>query len=364
MRRLRLLLPALILFISAIGIAQSPDWATAAVSIPDLAGLTPPQAAAVLNAGRLQLGILTSTTADVRQTAGTIATQFPAPGSTISMGAAVDVVIAYAPNIRLIYDNNDLTLINMSQQQIDLRTITLRATEGVPVYFEGARWGRRIEPNDCVQVWSIRRTRPKSLPECRRIEAWLSTTDVNQHVWKDSAGVQRFMLQQNDIVRGDCPAAGTGTRDEPLICEMYLDQNQTPPLWPFLHLAYTADTLVIHNTSSDSWMRLSAAVKPAMGGAFSFSDLRLYKAIDRLVISEASGGGNVLRQLAPGQCARFRTPSAPVESLPEPCLLFADAIVESMPFWSVPFTVEEISGAKHTCDAAAPKGVTTCLVLR
>lgn len=358
MRVLRLGILLLLVFLTAMASAQSPEQMTSIVRIPDLAGLTPPQAAAALNAARLQLGGQSSATASTPQAAGTIAGQIPPAGSTISAGAAVDVVVAYAPNVRLIYDNNDLTLINLSERPIDLRTVDLQASDAVPVRFNGQRWGRNVEPSDCVQVWSIRRTRPKSLAGCRRIESWLSTTDTSQHAWKQSAGVQRFMVRQDGVARGECPAADGATRDNPLACEIYLEQNQPAPVWPFIYLAYTQDTLVVHNTSGNQWMRLNASVTPARGDVFTLNDAALYRAIDRLVAS-----GSALRQLAPGQCVRFRTTNAPTDTLPEPCLIFADTLVDDAPFWAAPFTLETGSD-KHVCPAAMPDTVTTCRILR
>jgi hypothetical protein len=362
-RILRSVILALIIFIGAVGSAQPLEQTASAVSIPNLAGLTPPQAAAALNAARLQLGSQSSATATAPQLPGTITGQIPAAGSTISPGAAVDVVIAYAPNIRLIYDNNDLTIINIGAQPLDVRTIDLQASDAVPVSFDGQRWGRQVEPTDCVQVWSTRRTQPKSLAECRRIEAWLSTTDPSQHVWKESAGVQHFVVRQDGVARGECPAAGAGTRGNPLVCEIYLEQAQPAPVWPFIYLAYTRDTLVVHNTSGDRWMRLNATVTPASGGMFSFNDISLYRAIDGLVVNNGNDG-SVLRQLAPSQCVRFRPANAPISTLPEPCLIFADALIDGVPFWHTPFTIEDSSGDKHVCGAAMPDVVTTCRVLR
>ena len=364
MPALRIVTLTLILFISPAVRAQPPGQPAAAVSIPNIAGLTPPQAAAALNAARLQIGSLSPVTASASLPPGTVAGQLPAAGSTVSTGTVVDLVVAYAPNIRLIYDNNDLTIINIGALPIDVRTLNLQASDAVPVSFDGQRWGRQIEPTDCVQVWSTRRTRPKSLAECRHIEAWLSTTDTNQHVWKESAGVTRFIVRQNGIARGECPAAGPGSGESPLLCELYLEQEQPTPIWPFIYFAYTPETLIVHNTSGDSWMRLNIAVTPASGGAISLNDLALYKAVDGLVVSTTNDGRSVIRQLAPGQCVRFRPISAPVGPLPEPCLMFADALVEGVPFWNARFTIEDNSGDKHVCEAAVPNTVTTCRVLR
>lgn len=364
MRALRIVILTLTVFISAVASAQPPEQALPPISVPNLSGLTPPQAAAALNAARLQLGGVSSVTASPLLLAGAVAGQFPTAGSPAAPGTPVDVVIAYAANIRLIYDNNDLTIINIGTQPIDVRTLDLQASDAVPVSFDGQRWGRQIEPSDCVQVWATRRTRPKSLAECRRIEAWLSTTDTNQHVWKASSGVTRFNVRQDGILRGECPAASPGSGENPLVCEIYLEQNQPAPVWPFVYFAYTRDTLVVHNTSGDSWMRLNIAVTPASGGAISLNDLALYQAVDGLVVSVNNDGTPIIRQLAPGQCVRFRSVSTAPGAMPEPCLMFADALVDGVPFWNTSFTIQDNSGDKQVCSAAAPDMVTTCRVLR
>lgn len=364
MRALRIVTLTLIIFISAWASAQASESAAAATTVPNLAGMTPPQAAAALNAARLQLGAMSSMTASPPLLAGTVAGQFPPAGSVAVPGAMVDVSVAYAPNVRLIYDNNDLTLINIGTQPLDAGTLTFQASDAVPVSFDGRRWGRQIEPTDCVQVWSTRRTQPKSLAACRRIAAWLSTTDANQHVWKDASGAQGFIVRQEGVQRGECPTASPGTRENPLVCEIYLAQVQPPPVWPFIYLAYTRDSLVVHNTSADSWMRMNVPLLLASNHAISLNDTSLYHAVDGLIVSTGSGGVPVIRQLAPGQCVRFRTVSAPADFIPEPCLMFADALIDGVPFWHTPFTIEDNRGDKHVCAAAAPDAVTTCRVLR
>jgi len=131
-----------------------------------------------------------------------------------------------------------------------------------------------------------------------------------------------------------------------------------------VYFAYTRDTLVVHNTSGDSWMRLNVTVTPASGGAISLNDLALYKAVDGLVVSTGNNGTPMIRQLAPGQCVRFRSISTTPGAMPEPCMIFADALMDGVPFWNTAFAIEDNSGDKQVCQAAAPDTVTTCRVLR
>lgn len=363
-KTLRLVVLALTWFgVLAVHAQQADNQIPTAVTVPNLYGLTAPQAAAALNAARLRFGGQSAATAGESQAPGTVTSQSLPAGSLANAGDTVDILVAEPANVRLIYDNNDLTLIHNGNEPLDVRQIDFQASEAVPVQFTGRRWGRRVEPGDCVQVWSTRRTEPKSVAGCRRIESWLSTTDAAQHVWKQSAGVERFVVRQDGIPRGECPAAGSGTRDAPMVCEIYLAQPEAAPVWPFVYLAYTQDTLIVHNASSDSWMRPNLTVEPSAGGAFMFNDTTLYSAIDGLVLS-AGDSGPVLRQLAPNQCVRFRTSTALPGSLPEPCFLFGDALVHGAPFWQSRFTVRDRAGDRHICEAAVADTVTVCRIVR
>ncbi|MCU0464105.1 MAG: PASTA domain-containing protein, partial [Anaerolineae bacterium] len=123
------------------------------MTIPDLSGLNTPQAAAALRLEGLALGDIVwefSTSLE----ANTVIGQDPAAGTALDAGSKVDVVVAQTPNVRLMYDDNDLTLINSSGGDINLNGLLLvRESDGRAL--PGARWPLELLPDrGCLQVWS------------------------------------------------------------------------------------------------------------------------------------------------------------------------------------------------------------------
>ncbi len=334
---------------------------TQSVTVPDLTGLKAPQAAAVLNASGLRYGGESAITARGNHPPGTVSAQTVPAASAAVVGTTVQIEVAYAPNTRLTYDSNDLTMLYFGTQPVNLSLLELQAGGQSRAHFLGSGWGGRLQAGECVQVWATRRTEPKQVPGCRLIERWIATTDPAQHVWTQSAGIEHFIIRQDGIDRAVCPAA---TRNEPATCEFYLAEGDESAIWPCLYLVYTRDTLVARNASEDGWMRLNATVTPLSGRPFQLTDPDLYAAIDALVLSETNNGNPVLRQLAPNQCVRFRSETSSAGSFPEPCLLYAEAIVEGLPFWAADFTVRNGNGNEHQCEAAAINTLTVCRIPR
>lgn len=61
--------------------------------------------------------------------------QSAAPGSTAAPGAAVDVRVLRAANALLIYDDNDLMVVNLSAAALDLSSAVFAALDGVGAHF-------------------------------------------------------------------------------------------------------------------------------------------------------------------------------------------------------------------------------------
>src|SRR5690348_12468683 len=83
-------------------------------AVPDLTGLNVPEAAALLNKNGFALGAENNVgwTADSGQEQNTIKGQSVAAGQTAAPGSAIDVTVLRSPNAMLIYDDNDLSLVN------------------------------------------------------------------------------------------------------------------------------------------------------------------------------------------------------------------------------------------------------------
>lgn len=357
MTRVRMFGIVVLLMLAAATAAQEAD-----ISVPDVTGMNAPQASAALNAIGLRLGSEANVPAAEGQAEGTIATQTPVSGARAARGSAVDVTIARSPNIRLIYDDNDLTLINLSSRPLALGPLTLNAVQGEQGVFRAARWGAEVRAGDCVQVWSVGRSEPKSVDGCRAVNAWLTTNDISQHVWTRTSNVRMFTITQDGEIRAECESARRNTQDTPQRCEFYVDTPAAVPNLPYIYTAYTTDALIVLNPSDDGWLRLNIEIVGAGGEVLALNAAANYDSVDPLIRVENAGGVSI-RQLAPGQCVRFRAPTTADEAFPQPCVPYADSVVEQ-PFWLADFSVRDRENKDHICKAATPGRLTICVMPR
>lgn len=331
-------------------------------TVPDLTGMNVPQASAALHAAGLKPGLLTNAAVTETQVVNTVVMQTPTAGTQVAAGSAVDLQVARPNNVRLLYDDNDLTLINLSRQALPLGNIVLREADG-DKRFRGERWGNQVRAGDCVQVWSVGRGEPKAVPDCGRVNSWLTTNDTSQHVWTAVSGVQRFNVMQDGQQRAQCPAAPGGSQDTPSVCEFYVESAASDPTLAYIYLAYTTDALVVRNPSDDSWLRLNVDVSPAEGEKFIFNRAERYDAVDPLIVTTNANGISVIPQLAPNQCLLFRAPDVPLEALPQPCMMLGNR-TEQTPFWQADFNVLDRDDKPRTCKAATPGRLTICIMPR
>lgn len=350
MRRL-----ALVMIICALVLMTAPTAAQdTTVTVPDVTGLSVPQAAAALNRAGIRLGAQFETEMTEGTAPNTVVVQSVAAGATVARGSSVDVTVARGDNAILIYDDNDITLVNQSGGTISLAGITFNALDANrPVAFNATRWpAGALDAGECAQLWSIGRRDPKRIPECGGSIFWLTTNDTNQHFWTGAGGATRFNLVQDGLERAQCNVSMTGS------CPLYLSSSAAPEATDFVYLAYTADRLIIYNLTQDLWMPLQG-----------------------LSITDSSGRGNPLtspaafgnpdiignmEQLAPGQCLFYRTGNAS-ENLPQPCDVIFEMytnVVEYL-FNAEAFTVvSPFSGQRYNCPAATPDWLTVCIVPR
>jgi len=162
-----------------------------AVTVPDLAGLNGPQAGAALNRAGLRLG--TQNALGWTDASGvapdTISTQSLAAGSTAAPGTAVDVTILRTLNLALVYDDNDLTAINLTDSAINLGGLSFSAKEGTTASFAATRWIGTFQPYGCGQVWPINRSGAKEVAGCDvSTTTWISTNKSDAHFWTATNG--------------------------------------------------------------------------------------------------------------------------------------------------------------------------------
>lgn len=325
------------------------------IRVPDVTGLNVPQAAALLNQAGLRLGaegaVAWSPDSPVAQ--DTISAQSPAAGTSAAFGAAVALTVLRSTNALLVYDDNDITLVNQTGAPLPLAAITFAALDGsTPAMFEAARWGGVLEAGDCGQLWSLSRREPKDLPECTEAMLWSTTNDPAQHFWTGTNGAARFAILQDGVERAVCPVAAAGT------CPVFLANGTGGgDVIDYVYFAYTTDQLLLINPSQDRWMPLAAlriGVEATTDGA----------ALPLAAQSDAPETvlGDVLR-LAPGQCLWFKADSIDVPL--EPCAVTAQFTTQpDALFWRAAFFVTGTDGERRECAAAIADSLTLCLLPR
>lgn len=330
------------------------------VTMPDVTGMTIPVAAAELNRAGIRLGqeIGEPWTAASGLEQNTVGGQSVAPGTQVEFGTAVDLTVLRSPNMLLIYDDNDLTLVNQTGARIDLTGISFRALDGNQAGFSASRWGGALRESRCAQIWSVNRNGSKGLDECDYIEHWLTTTNGGEHFWTGAGGTTQFVVTQNGIERAVCPIGGVQR------CAFYLPAGgSSADVTQHVYFAYTPDRLAVINNTSDKWMPLAGLrvlnnyVEPR-GASIDFTIRSLYG-------SNLSPVANI-NQLAPGQCIFFTNSAASSEEPPQPCDVVARLdIGTSVIFWGADFPVESATDDQpHVCPVPEAGRLTLCIMPR
>jgi hypothetical protein len=329
---------------------------TEAVVVPDITGLNEAEAAAELNRNRLALGRTgvqlwnTSSPAPIN----TVGSQSVAPGTEIEAGSAIDIEILRQANALVIFDDNDLTLVNNAGVDISLEGIRFTSLDGnTPTSFLATEWGDTLRANRCMQMWSVQRGTPKGVEECNLIQRNRSILDANMHFWTGSNGATQFSVSQGAEQRAICNIANGR-------CAFYLDARDAVGNVPFVYFAYTTDSLILMNRSEDLWLRMARLVitnKKASPEGIPFE------------IGQPGSYGNPeivarLNRLAPQQCILFTT-GAETEP-PEACDVIHTATVSpETNFWGAAFDVDSMTDElPHSCPAATPNRLTICVMPR
>jgi hypothetical protein len=351
--RLLVVIVGLLLIVPQITFAQE------MVTMPDVTGMSVPVAAAELNRAGFRIGqeIGEPWTADSGQEQNTIGGQSIAAGTQVESGSAVDLTVLRSPNMLLIYDDNDLTLVNQTGTQIDLTGINFRALDGNQAGFSASRWGGNLRESRCAQIWSVNRNGSKGLDECEFIEHWITTTNGGEHFWTGAGGATQFVVTHNGIERALCPIGGLQR------CEFYMPAGgNSADVTQHVYFAYTQDRLAVINNTDDKWMPLDGLVVlnnfvPPLGATVNITNPSLF-------------GDNInpvanIKQLAPGQCIFFTTSVDNAEP-PQPCDIVAQLqIGASVIFWGADFPVESATDDQpHVCPVAEADRLTLCIMPR
>ncbi|HEX2623569.1 MAG TPA: PASTA domain-containing protein, partial [Phototrophicaceae bacterium] len=216
---------------------------TSEVVVPDLTGLNVPQAAAALNRVGLALGTESAGlwTSNSGIPENTIGSQSVTPGGSAAPGTSVDVILLRSPNITLIYDDNDLTMMNRDNRRVDFTSLVFNTLESATsASFNASRWSGRLRGGYCTQLWSVGRGNAKDVDGCKGIDNWLTTNNPAEHFWTASNGVKNFSVVQDGVERAICEAASS----EPKTCDFYLETAGQSDSAEFVYFAYSADRLI------------------------------------------------------------------------------------------------------------------------
>lgn len=356
----------LLILLGLVTLVATVQGQSAEAVVPDVVGQPVPQAAAELNRAGLGLGSTTPFDQNTDLPPNSVVTQSIVPGTAVSYGTLVDLSVVLPSNARLLYDDNDITVINLTEGQLDLSGVTFASIEGTSAAYSANNIAGRLNSGDCWQLWSISRTGPKDVTGCTST-VWRTTSNTSNHFWTQSNGVSQFTVQQNGIQRATCAAAPVGSQDSPLSCEFYLAGSSTAAATvPYLQFVYTPNAIALVNTRDDAWMPTDQTTiynyNPQLqnpGAPLIFGDTGLLREEFRVGLGD-------ITQLAPGQCLVLTLEGAAPTEPVVPCDVLAQrSLSASVAFWLADFEVESVTiGRRHTCPAAVDNAQTRCIIPR
>jgi len=331
-------------------------------TVPDLSGLTAPEAASELNKVGLLLDseIQPTTNVEANETLNTIVKQLPEAGTEITADTTtVTITVLRENNLLLLYDPNtwsedDITFVNTSDTGINLTGITFTSDTGNR--FEAREFaqkaGRILPAQKCFQAWG----RPTSTgefytpDECKpdRLLSIISDLPDNQHFWQNSS---TFTVTQDGVYRGRCDVAAG--RCELWVSPEFIAEDVTE----YAYFVYDEHQLIVFNRAENQWMPLNQIelVDMPHNESENLDSSRIW--------SSRTFKDTELHFLAPGQCAIF-TDGSQKDPLVD-CFSMAQKIYPSNDlFWSDGFTVKSShpDGIERNCPA--PSGTTFCMTPR
>jgi hypothetical protein len=326
------------------------------VAVPDLTGLSVPEAAALLNRTGLNLGA--EKTVPWTESAGLpkdkIGAQAIQAGQQVSPGTAVEVTVLRVTNIILLYDYNMLTLVNKTGDKLNIGDVTLGA-------FKGTSWRlTQLDDGQCAQIWAIVQKKPVAVAECAAVQTWIFDTNKALHFWRSTPTSAQFAFTKAGSSYGLCNSAApdSGT----MRCDIYWPGGDEPDAMDYIYFAYTADQLVIRNNSKDEWLPLTGVnvinnLPAVKGYTFPVGDPSAYPSQPAV--------GSVAR-LAPNQCIWFTNGDPQITAPPQPCDVMAKLDVDpALIYWASDFGVDGVLDDKpHFCPKATPGKLTICVMPR
>jgi hypothetical protein len=258
----------------------------------------------------------------------------------------------------LLYDDNDITLVNQSGAPVDSTQVVFLSSN---TRFNGSRWGgQMIAPGDCVQLWSVGRSSGKGLDQCGEVKPWITSNDTTEHFWTGPNQDDTFTVLQNGAPRGECPKSRVA--GEVLSCPFnWAANDDNDGYTPYIYLIYTPTQFQIWNNSKDEWMPLRGIQlesETKSSGPLVPRDRTRFDNHESILAD--------LGRLAPNQCIYYTSASANGSKLLQACDEVARVSLPAEGYvWTADFDVLSNSlAAPATCPAAEAGRLTVCIVPR
>src|SRR5258708_3272602 len=218
------------------------------IAVPDLTGMTLPQAAKLVGeAGLLYQGENTKAwTAGAKVKGNQISDQQPAPGQKAAAGTPGSVTGLRAYNTSLIYDGSSITLKKTSTADLDLSSVTFTSGQGKDLsQFSAFEWGVfTLKPGECDRILAGFKATPAAV-DCQKVVRQNVYTEKTKQFWLTN--MFTVMRMGESVITCDATAGH---------CDFYLPQADDTERTTYLNFNYRTNHLVVRN-DSDRWMILS-----------------------------------------------------------------------------------------------------------
>ncbi len=342
--RIAIILLGILLFVPASTQAQQTT-----VIVPDLTGLSVPQAAQAVGTAGLLFGSETQQlwAADAKVKADQVSSQKPAAGEKVLPGSAVDVTVLRVFNASLVYDANSVSLVNTSTTPLAMDDLTFETGDGTTLSkFNAEDWGIPLPPGNCYQLW-FTKVQDSTPTGCTTIVRKLLTTQKSKLFWLNTQDT--FRVMHNGDLIANCPVTGP--------CTLDLPQKDDPEHTLYLSFSYRTNHLSIYN-DSQRWMTISGVdiISNQTGKHF------VLDTTQKMAPGDVPWAGH---RLAPGQCIVYSEQDVSLLP-PYDCQVVGYVKLDKgLSFWTRGFTmIGTVSQRVSTCAAPVEGEASVCLVPR
>lgn len=340
-----------------VGVAVLIGYWLTSVPIPDVQGMTIPQAEAALNAAGLRIGEWVSV--DEEDSSGTpdrVVGQSAPSFWRLPQGSSVDLSVLRKNNVLLRYDvpppsetvGNTLTerwfnLQNLTNESLYFGDLRFVSVQDESIFLDASNWGWQLEEltaGYCLQILPIRFDFTIVPDGCEAVPefGWYSDTNLASHFWSNGTS---FHVYQGSIRRATCQIAA----DE---CAFWIEEAEvTRELTSYFYFIYDQNTFTVFNRSADRWMPINEV---SINGSTNLGR-ESYERLPFLTNDD-------LQNLAPQQCIQLTSHSEKPESAPG-CVQVIGWQTGANAFWNESFRVSGVE-----CPAALAEGSSICIVPR